>query len=518
VPVMVASGMSALIAAVLLAVGGIGSGSTTAVAGAPAKPPPNIVFVLTDDLSWDLVSHMPHVQALARKGASLQNYYVTDSLCCPSRATIFTGEYPHNTKVISNIPPRGGYASFNQNHDEQNTWARSLHGAGYDTAMMGKYLNGYAPDNPIPPGWSDWEVASSKGYAGYGYRFNRNGTVTPPYGYAPKDYLTTVLKGRAKKFIDSAATPFALEVATYSPHDDVKILHTNPNVKPGYATPAPRDDKPFQCLHNAFRVPRGGSFNVKSVHAPKWLDTRRLSPHEREKLDARFCKRAQAVESVDRMVGTLERELVKQGIAKNTYFVFSSDNGFHTGQHRLGAGKMTAFEEDIRVPFIVTGPGIQPGTKINEIGSNIDLAPTFDAMAGASVMPTVDGHNLLGLLHGTPGAGAGWRKRVMVEHRFAPKNVAGPDRQSRRDGYPPSYKAIRGRNYLYVEYSHGPLGQNNRPEYYRLHGDAYTHERVNTYRKLSKRRRHVLHLQVKSLLKCHGHAGRSSCWTRAGGT
>ena len=116
----------------------------TAPAARP-KPRPNIVFVLTDDLAWNLVQYMPHVQELQSRGMTFSRYFVTDSLCCPSRSSIFSGRYPHNTKIFTNKVPDGGFDAFHARGEEASTWATDLQGAGYRTAMMGKYLNGYMP-------------------------------------------------------------------------------------------------------------------------------------------------------------------------------------------------------------------------------------------------------------------------------------------------------------------------------------------------------------------------------------
>jgi arylsulfatase A-like enzyme len=325
------------------------------------------------------------------------------------------------------------------------------------------------------------------------------------------------MKKQALNYIDTAKTPFFLEVSTFAPHDAVRDDHANPDVRSGYAVPAPRDDKPFQCLQTHYKVPRGPAYDAKNRNAPQWLDTERLTHHAKAILDARYCKRAQSVESIDRMVGALRKEIAAAGLSSNTYFIFNSDNGFHTGQHRLGAGKMTAFEEDIRVPFIVAGPGIQPHSTVGKMASNIDLAPTFDAMAGAPIPGNVDGHSLLGLMRGKPGAARGWRRWIMVEHRHATRREAGPDKQSKRSGNPPSYRAIRGHNYLYVQYERGPRGEDNRPEYYRLHGNAYAHEINNVYRTLSRHKKQALAKQVRRLKVCRGHTGKLSCWARSGG-
>src|ERR1700686_1304489 len=159
--------------------------SPAAAAGAGAAKRPNIVFLLTDDLAWNLVPYMPHVLAMERHGETFSNYFVTDSLCCPSRASIFSGRFPHNTQVTSNSPPYGGFSVFHERGEERHTFATSLQGVGYRTAMMGKYLNGYQPGgedaggvlqpaSPQPPGWSEWDVAGN-GYSEFGYRLNENG-------------------------------------------------------------------------------------------------------------------------------------------------------------------------------------------------------------------------------------------------------------------------------------------------------------------------------------------------------
>jgi N-acetylglucosamine-6-sulfatase len=138
---------------------------------------PNIVFVLTDDLSWNLVQFMPHVLEMQKHGVTFVNYFVTDSLCCPSRASIFTGRYPHNTGIFSNRGADGGYAAFRKRGLEQTTLATALSAGGFRTAMMGKYLNGYTPGrHPVAPGWASWAVAGD-GYAEFKYALNQDGRI-----------------------------------------------------------------------------------------------------------------------------------------------------------------------------------------------------------------------------------------------------------------------------------------------------------------------------------------------------
>ena len=272
-----------------------------------AAKQPNIVFVLTDDLSWDLVRFMPHVQAMQKDGVTFSRYYVTDSLCCPSRSSIFSGRFPHNTGVFTNMAPDGGFGVFNGRGEERSTWATSLQAAGYRTAMMGKYLNGYEPaglvkGKPlyIPPGWNEWDVAGNGGYPEFNYNLNENGKLVH-YGNRPQDYLVDVMSGKAVSFINQAAgdrKPFAIELATFAPHSPF--------------TPAPRDSGRFPGL----KAPRDPSFNRPNTNAPRWLAARRrLTPKQVSDIDIRYRKRAQAVQAVDAMIANIEATLKARGIA-----------------------------------------------------------------------------------------------------------------------------------------------------------------------------------------------------------
>ena len=461
-----------------------------AVLAAPAgaAPRPNVVFVLTDDLSWDLVRAMPHVRALQSRGMTFSRYFVSDSLCCPSRSTIFTGRFPHNTGIFTNSGSDGGYHAFRTRGWEQRTFATALQPLGYRTAMMGKYLNGYEPAaDPVAPGWTTWDVAGNGGYLGFGYDLGEDGTLVH-HGTAPEDYLTDVLAAKGEAFIDAAATagsPFALEIATYAPHVP--------------ATPAPRHAGLFP---NA-RVPRGGAFNRPNVDAPAWLAARaKLTPEKIAKLDALYRRRLQSVQAVDELIGRLEDALAARGALDDTYIVFSSDNGFHLGEHRLNRGKMTAFDTDIRVPLIVAGPGVPAGRTSARITQNTDLNPTFVQLAGATPSPRVDGRSLVPLLRGAKVPA--WRTAALVEHHHPPSDPADPDRQTAGAGNPPTYEAVRLPDSVYVEYRTGER------EYYRIDRDP--DERVNAYRRLPRRERARLHARLAALERCRGAA---SCW-RAG--
>jgi N-acetylglucosamine-6-sulfatase len=460
-----------------------------------AGPRANVVFVLTDDLSWDLVRYMPHVRALEHRGVTFTNYTVTDSLCCPSRSSMLSGRLPHDTRVFTNTGADGGFKVFHARHEERSTFATDLAGRGYRTAMMGKYLNGYEPAGDAttpraytPPGWSEWDVAGD-GYFGFNYAMASDARVVRR-GAAPQAYLTDVISGRGQAFIRRAAAarkPFLLEEATFAPHAPY--------------VPAPRDANRFPAL----RAPRPPSFDAPNVDAPRWLSAiPPLAPMDVAEIDHAFRRRVQAVQAVDRMIGRLEATLRARGLLRKTYIVFASDNGYHMGQHQLMPGKLTAFDSDVRVPLIVAGPGVPNGRVAAQIAENVDLRPTFDALAGAPTPANVDGRSLVPLLRGR--YVAGWRQAALIEHHGPDIDPRDPDHPSLHGGNPTSYEALRTARGTYVEYRDGER------EYYDRRTDPA--ERRNIVATLSPATLARLHATLLRLERCHG-AG--SCWVAAGG-
>jgi N-acetylglucosamine-6-sulfatase len=493
-----------LVAAVVIAPWSHAIGARTSAARAVQRP--NIVFVLTDDLDWSLVTaqYMPHVMALERSGETFDHYIVSDSLCCPSRSSIFTGLFPHDSGVYTNTGADGGYFAFTHHKPslETRTFAVAMQRNGYLTSMMGKYLNGYgepAMTRQVPRGWSDWHVAGNA-YPEFNYDLNENGAVVH-YGPAPPPaanaahYLTDVLAARALTFINRAAAahkPFALEVGTFAPHRPY--------------TPAPRNSHDFPGL----RAPRDPSFNAANTNPPDWLGKRkRLTRAQVAKIDREYRMRAQAVEGVDHLLGLVEARLAARGLMRNTYIVFSSDNGYHMGQHELLPGKQTAFDTDIRVPLIIAGPGVPRGTVIPEVVQNVDLAPTFAQLAGGRV-GTADGHSLLPLLHPPARGAVAWPTVALIEHH-GPSDVRDPDFENGElGGNPSAYEAIRISdrqlgNAVYVEYQ-----KTAKREYYNIDKDPY--ERENTYKRLSANSRAWLHRALMRLERCHNAA---ACWAAA---
>ncbi len=467
--------------ALLVAVTSFATAAGAATTGAalsrqPGKKP-NVVFILTDDL--DLSSYLdpsrfPKVNSLlVDKGTTFSNFFVTDSLCCPSRSSILRGQYVHEHDVLGNLAPSGGYQKFHANGDESSTVATWMHDAGYRTGLLGKYLNGYPQTvDPafVPPGWDEWDSPTSGGnpYSEYNYRLNENGNLVR-YGASPEDYLVDVLSRKSSEFIQQKSDkPFFLYVAPYVPHLP--------------ATPAPRYADAFPGV----QAPRTPSFNEADMSAePQWLQNRPvLDDQQIATIDQVYRRRLQSMLGVEDLVQNVVDTLRKTGQLDNTYIVFTSDNGFHLGQHRLPPGKQTAFEEDIHVPLIVRGPGVPQGKKVDDPAMNIDFAPTFADLAGAKTPSFVNGRSLVPQLHGKKPDSE--RKEVLVEHyaegrgRQPDPNAAPAQQDPDNDTNPPNsgspttgsqapavrrgqfralgipeYAAIRTDRYTYVEYVTG---------------------------------------------------------------
>jgi arylsulfatase A-like enzyme len=215
------------------------------------------------------------------------------------------------------------------------------------------------------------------------------------------------------------------------------------------------------------------------------------------KIDSAFRRRAQAVEAVDDMIGRIEAALTARGLADDTYLVFSSDNGLHTGEYRLMPGKLTAYDTDIHVPLVVTGPGVPAGRTSDAMAENIDLAKTFATIGGTRLAG--DGHSLLPLLRGTPPGD--WRQAILVEHLGPNRPGRNPDFQQPPSGNPTTYEAMRTRDFLYVEYRDGEH------ELYDLRQDPF--ELHNLASGLTVQLQALLHSQLVALEQCHGGA---RCW------
>ncbi len=496
-------------------------GSRKAAAVAPIRPEspvlarpvrPNIVLVLTDDMTRADLHSMPGVnRVLTGQGLRFTRAMVNVSLCCPSRTTILRGQYAHNTGVLTNGGNNGGFEHAYRRKVERSTVATWLQRAGYRTALIGKYLNGYpngAPAGYQPPGWTNW-VSPIKGspYDEYGYRLDVNGHHEDHF-QSDADYGTNVYFRHAREFIASSARahrPFFLDLALYAPH------------RP--ATPAPQD----VGSKAGIRLPHTPSFDEQDLRdKPRWLQHQpRLTRDVIARSRQLFQNRRESLRAVDRGVVRLVDQLAQTNQLDHTYIVFTSDNGFHQGQHRLPAGKQTAFEEDIRVPMVVRGPGVGAQTTDSSLVGNADLAPTFAAIAGVKAPAFVDGRSLVGKMRGRHDTHP--RRMWLLEHwrehgpllRDSQLPLEPPDNDEtepvplRRPRHPgisdhdriPNYRGFRAAHMTYVEYSTGER------ELYDLRIDP--NELVNEYSRSTIGTRRRFHRALRALAACSARRCRA---------
>ncbi|MFI5042738.1 MAG: sulfatase, partial [Acidimicrobiales bacterium] len=446
-------------------------------------PPHSIVFVLTDDLDMQSMPYMPKtLNLIASQGVTFTNSFVATSLCAPSRATILTGQYAHNHGMMQNVAPRGGYDKFYGEGREASTIATWLKAAGYRTILLGKYLNGYPSGSPgyIPPGWDDWHAdfsnddGSETGDNYYNYYLNDNGVVTW-HAQDPSDYLTDVIASRSLDALKSvpASQPFFMYLAPRAPHQP--------------AIRAVRHDGLFADLS----TPRTPNWNEGDMTGkPDWLrEFPPFTPQVELQIDRLYRDRLGTLQSVDDMIEQIVGELQAEGRLANTYVLLASDNGFLIGPHRFPHGKEAPYEESIRVPLLVRGPGIPAGQSRDPLVFNVDYAATFMEWARASA-PNLDGRSLASLAR--TGPPTDWRTDLLLEHWQPGAKATGSDI--------PDFVGLRTTSYKYVEYPNGQV------ELYDILGDPY--ELSNQYFANNVALLQQLSARVAALKACVGAACR----------
>ena len=432
--------LSVAVAFAVLLVSGVWDSAAREAEGATAKP--NIVFILADDMRKDDLKYMPKTRSvLGDKGMSFSNAFVSNALCCPTRATIMRGQYSHNTGVWTNKGSSGGVQAYRNKGNEKDNMATRLDAAGYRTGLFGKYLNEYSGTKDKPPGWDRW-FAHTGGTHYYDYEVNDDARILR-FGSTSADYETDVIANHVKTFIGTIANggePFFAYVAPRAPHTP--------------ATPASRDKHAYDGL-KARRLP---SFNEKNVSdKPPWIrKLPRLSDAKKAKIDNRAEKRAETLQALDDLVAGIVSKLVDSGVLSNTYVFFTSDNGWHGGEHRIPKEKWRPYEEDVHMPLLVRGPGVAPRHKAHKLVLDTDYLPTITDLADVHTPNYVDGRSLQPVLEGDTTA---WRSAILLEAAAS---------------YSPAYRGIRtsdGRKY--VEYAGG------KKELYNLGRDPY--ELRNSY-------------------------------------
>jgi N-acetylglucosamine-6-sulfatase len=399
----------------------------------PAGQKPNFVLIQTDDQTLDQlyaeytppggapIQAMPNTLAsIAAKGMTFNRYYDSYPLCCPSRVTTLTGRYAHNHNVRGNVPPNGGYTGFSFRQANNHNVATWLQGAGYRTIHLGKFLNGYG-DEPfddgrtVPPGWNAWHsiLKADTHHYFYGYTLNDNGQLDGPFGdsgswetreYGERDdfgcptaplnekpclYLTDVMTRIAwEELIGTPpGQPFYLQVDYTAPHGDFR--------RPAGPEPATRHYDSFAGA--PYPHDRSEGFNEGNVNdKPRFIrEASYLSPTETHTYRVYYQKALESLRAVDESVLGILNTLGSMGQLRNTYVIFTSDNGFFYGEHRLTGGKFLAYEPATHLPLLIRGPGIKPASSTGELAGNIDLAPTILELAGAAADKSIDGRSLV---------------------------------------------------------------------------------------------------------------------------
>ncbi|MBA3363528.1 MAG: sulfatase [Actinobacteria bacterium] len=385
-----------------------------------AANPPSILLIVTDDQRWDTLWAMPEVQrSLVEPGVSFEESFTTSSLCCPSRASILTGAYPHTTGVYRQGGRFGGFWSF----DDRTTIATALADAGYRTGFFGKYLDAYQRDalkGYVPPGWDRWVAFVHAEYFDYGLTVDGD---VHRHGLEPDDYSTDVLASHTEDFIRGTEGPLFALFAPAAPHAP--------------ALPAPADETGFDDLPTWTPPSFDEADRTDKPEHIRALDP--LDPGRTETLERLRRNQYRSLQAVDRAVERLLDALGDTGRLDDAVVIFTSDNGLLWGEHRW-LKKEVPYEEAIRVPLVVRADAIvgEGARTDRHLVANIDLAPTIAAAAGVE-LPGADGMSLLPLVEGRAET---WRDALLIEHMRGTNPI-------------PTYCAVRTARYLFASYETG---------------------------------------------------------------
>ena len=377
---------------------------TSTKSAKPPKPPgkPNILFLLTDDQTLSEMSALPQTSAYFKANGTTFTHALSQyPLCCPARATLLTGQQAHNHQVMGNDMPWGSYRKF----DESQTLPLWLQKSGYQTGITGKYLNGYPlKEGPeydplyddavhVPVGWDDWRVPIKGIYDYYDFTINNNGELVEH-----NEYQTTYTKDTTEEMLTTMAAdkrPFYLWSGFLAPHAGSPIESDDPRYSSGTsAVDTPAVDDIYKDTGVGIVEPKPSLTEGSLADKPKRF--RGKTPIPLEDLSEKIAQREEALHSVDDAIASILATLEATGEADNTLVVFASDNGYLIGEHGLDQ-KIYGYEEAIRVPLMMSGPGVPAGVKRNQLVSLTDLSATFLDASGAKPAVTQDGISLLPL-------------------------------------------------------------------------------------------------------------------------
>jgi arylsulfatase A-like enzyme len=397
---------------------------------------PSFIVVIDDDLNTRSLVELPDLVGLVgESGTDFHCAFATTPLCGPSRVSFLTGRYAHNHGITDNLSAASKFSAAGDS-DCLPVW---LHRAGYRTGLIGKYLTNYQDAAYIPPGWTSWYSVLGRFEE---MRVSDNGTETLCPGHTAITYGE-----RAESFLTGTppTQPFFLWIGVNAPHDP-------PEVEPRY-----------EAEFASAVLPRPPSFNAFGRNEVDWLAAKPpLTPEQIAAAEVNHRDRLRAMLSVRDLLARLIASLQAIGRLDSTYIVLTSDHGYHQGQHRMLPGKMTPFDEDIRIPMMVRGPNVTAGQVRTELVANIDLAPTIAELARAARPAWVDGRSFAALLGAEPVV---WGRRQVGIEAWGTR--------SRNPVIPgaPDYFGLRSELYRFVEYATGET------EWYRL--DLDPHELKN---------------------------------------
>jgi N-acetylglucosamine-6-sulfatase len=441
----------------------------------------NVVEIMTDDQTASSLAYMGNVNTLlGGDGTTFDQAIDSFPLCCPSRATNLTGQYAHNHGVLHNNPPFGGFLQL----DGSSTLPVWLQAAGYRTMHVGRYLNGYEAKYGVPPGWTDWVgLPHSAAFNYFAWKAFDHGVVRDyPDAAHPGEYLTDFETRKGIELIDDASNrdrPFYLSLWYTAPHRGSPRDPDDPR-RPQTPSPAPRHRDAFAGV----RMPRPPSFNERDMYDKPQVvaDRPRLSGELRAGVEENWRQENEALMAVDEGVAQIVEALRRNGQLDNTLIVFLSDNGFMHGEHRALAEKVLPYEESIRVPLVLRGPGVPRARIDHRLVGNVDVTSTILDAADATPGRVQDGRSLLELLSDP---GAEWGRDILIENGNGANGV-------------PTYRGIRNYRFLYVE--HKTTGER---ELYDLAIDPFELQSLDGRAPYAKVQRD-LHTRLRSLAHCIG--------------
>ena len=406
------------------------------------QKPMNIIFILSDDHRYDFMGftnavpglQTPGMDRMAKEGAYLKNAFVTTALCSPSRASILTGQYAHTHTVVDNTAPLPDNLTF---------FPQYLQKKGYKTAFMGKWHMGNTGDMP-QPGFDEWVSFRGQGRY-YGNTLNVNGKKEKQDS---NNYITDELTDRAVSWMNKVKEkPFCLYLSHKGVHAEFM---------PAKRHAGKYKELPILCPPSMYLTTTDSSKPFGIVTAPKtpvnyrdipqWVRAQRYSWHGVDYMyhgyiafDAFYRSYLETLLAVDESIQQVIQWVEKNGLAGNTMIVYMGDNGFLLGEHGL-IDKRNAYEESMRVPLLIWAPSlVKPGSVVPQMVLNIDLAPTFLALAGITKPAQMQGESFLPLLKGEKIA---WRTKVFYEYYW-------------EQAFPqtPTTFAVRTDKYKYIAYN-----------------------------------------------------------------